>query len=72
MSGSLTKAAARQQVHDRGYTEHYDTGSCGDGGYGSRLYFKKPDAKHNRYGQPTEHATLSRLGRGWYVSVFEK
>ena len=68
----MNKAQATAEVKRLGYTEHYDTGSCGDRSYGSRLYFKKLDAPVS-HGVPTsKHATTSNLGLryGWVISEF--
>lgn len=67
-----SKASARQAIVGAGYTELYDTGSCGDYAHGSRVYYKKPDAPLNRFGIPiTGHGTISKIGRSqWAVSTF--
>jgi hypothetical protein len=71
-AGPMTKVAAERLIAQEGYPEQFDTGECGDGGYGSRLYFRKgPDAPTNEFGWPLEHATLSRLGGYWHAAIFE-
>lgn len=69
--GPMTKAEAVAHAAERGLTQHYNTGECGDGGYGSRLYYREPGSAENQYGQPLRHADLSRLpGLGWYVAYY--
>lgn len=67
-----TKAQARNYcVKVLGHTNHYLTGSCGDGAYGTREYFKAPDAPKNEYGSPlNHHSTISKIGKSWAVSDF--
>jgi hypothetical protein len=49
-AGPMTKVAAERLIAQEGYPEQFDTGECGDGGYGSRLYFRKgPDAPTNEH-----------------------
>ncbi len=68
-----TKAAAKKQIATLGYSIHFDTGSCGDRAHGSREYFRKPTSVMNEFGFPkTEHATISRLPKGWVISEFGK
>lgn len=64
-----SKHEALARVRKHGYTEHFDTGEAGDGGYGSRLYYCRPDPVRNCFGQPLEVATLSRVAGAWYSSV---
>lgn len=71
--GPFTKPAAKAELRRRGFTVHYDTGSNGDYGHGSRLYFRKAAAKADRYGvfDIRQTATMSRMGRsGWMISAF--
>lgn len=65
------KAAARKAILALGYTDHYLTGQCGDGGHGSREYYKAPNAELNEYGAPvTKHGTISKVGKRWALADF--
>lgn len=69
----MNKSQARAAIKALGYTVLFDTGQCGDGSYGSREYYRAPDAKLNEHGFPTEkHGTISRWNGKWYVSDFSK
>jgi hypothetical protein len=66
-------AAATYCKQTLGHSVHYDSGQSGDGGWGSREYFKAPDAPLNEYGFPVDKcSTISRVGRFWHVSDFSK
>jgi hypothetical protein len=69
----MTKSEAKKAVIALGYTEHYDTGSCGDYGYGSRLYYRNPNVVPIANGN-FSHAYISKLGKNWVVSeiILEK
>lgn len=69
-----SKQHAMDEAAERGYTEVFDEGSCGDNGHGSRLYLCKPGAELNRHGWPVQHATLSYLGEssGWHITFFDR
>jgi hypothetical protein len=67
----ITKREALKIVEGLGYTHHFATGEAGDEGFGSRLYYKHPDAPLNEFGMPTDlHGTVSLSPDGWYVSDF--
>jgi hypothetical protein len=70
MAKYWTKAqAVAIMVNEYGYTEHYQTGSCGDGAYGTRLYFKSPEAELNEFGAPiTRNGYISKVKGGWVCS----
>jgi len=71
-AGPMSKPEARRFVAEHGFPDHFNTGECGDGGYGSRLYFRRgPEAPKNEAGWPIETATISRLGRVWHATIFE-
>lgn len=65
-----SKPAAVKYVESLGYVYH-DKGFSGDGGYGSRLYFKKPNTPVNQYGAPLQTATVSKVGRSWMTYEFK-
>ena len=68
----LTKAQAIKEVTSKGYVQ-YEIGMCGDGGYGSRIYFQLPGSPKNRFGFHLETATVSKVsGYGWMTSYFDK
>lgn len=69
-SGPGAKASARRFVTEAGYTEHFDSGECGDGGHGSRLYFRKPNAPANEHGWPLQLGQVDRLEGQWYATIF--
>lgn len=73
MKFASKNAAAQYCKKALGHAMHYDTGQCGDGGWGSREYFRAFDAPLNPYGFPLDkHSTISRVGRFWIVSDFSK
>ena len=72
LPGEYSKSKAIAILRGRGFTEHYDTGECGDGGYGSREYYCRPGAERNEFQQPYDNATISRLGGTWRISIFER
>lgn len=52
-----------------GHTDHFGTGQCGDGGWGSREYFRAPDAPKNKYGVTSDkYSSISRIGRKWIIT----
>lgn len=69
----MTKSQAIAQLKALGYTVLFDTSSSGDYGYGSRLYFKHPEAPVNQYGYPLRmYGTVSKVkGNQWQVGVFQ-
>lgn len=67
-----TKAQVIRRAKALGYVQT-GIGECGDGGYGSRLYFEKPGCEKNEYGAPLEPGVASRLPRlGWQFTEFLK
>lgn len=70
-AGPMTKPEARKWLVERGYHDEFAQGRCGDGPFGSRLYFRTgPHAVQNAAGWPCETATLSRLPDGWHATIF--
>lgn len=64
-----TKSAAVKALADLGYTKHIYSGECGDGGWGSREYYAKPDFTHEE-GRLDYQATASKVGHEWLLSIF--
>jgi hypothetical protein len=47
-------------------------GECGDGGYGSRLYFRHKDSKQEEWNHDVSLSRLPGYGRaGWTPSYFD-
>lgn len=63
-----TKAEATKAVTSRGYV-HTDTGQSGDGAYGSREYFEKPNCARNQFGAAMDIAVISKVGGRWLASI---
>lgn len=66
----ITKAAAVNAVKAAGYTVLHSKGESGDHGYGSRLYFAKPNGPVNQHGWPLERGEVSKVGRVWAYTIF--
>lgn len=65
------KERAISALHAEGYTVLHETGSCGDGGHGTRLYYRRPDAPLNTFGWPVAgYATISFVAGQWLISRF--
>jgi hypothetical protein len=67
----MTKREAIKKVQAAGYTEFQGEGESGDHGYGSRLYYAKPNAPVNRFNVPLNIATVSKVGREWLTYIPE-
>jgi hypothetical protein len=67
----MRKQQAINEVRAKGYTVKDGEGESGDHGYGSRLYFSKPDSPRNRYNVPLVTAVVSKVGRDWLTSYFD-
>lgn len=71
MAGTVfkSKAQAVKAVESRGYV-YEGEGQCGDGAFGTRIYFSKPGCEKNQFGCPMDTAQVDKVrGLGWLASV---
>lgn len=66
-----SKALALRAVKALGYTVRDSISSSGDWGYGSRVYYRKPDSAKNQFGAYVDVASVSKVtSNKWGVSTF--
>jgi hypothetical protein len=68
MTNFRNKAEAIKAVTSRGYVQ-IGLGQCGDGAYGTRIYFEMPGSAKNQYGCSMDLAQVDKVCGRWVATV---